>query len=62
MIYLIHDTQDGRTALHRAVIYGHYDCAQLLIQTGADVDIKDKVSILNIHTVYHHDHSHDTSH
>ena len=44
MIYLIGDTQDGRTALHSAVSRDYYDCAQLLIQSGADVDIKSNVS------------------
>ena len=61
MIYLIDDTQGGDTALHWAVINGHYDCAQLLIQSGADVDIQDYVSTLYVHTVYHHDHTHDIS-
>ena len=59
MIYLIDDTQDGDTALHYAVWYGHYNCAQLLIQSGAVVDIKDNVSTLYVHTVYHHDHTYD---
>ena len=61
MIYLIDDTQDGWTALHWAVIMSHYDCAQLLIQAGADVDIQSNVSTLYVHTVYHHDHTHDIS-
>ena len=61
MIYLIDDTQAGRTALHCANIKGHYDFAQLLIQAGADVDIKDRVSTLYVHTVYHPDHTHDIS-
>ena len=61
MIYLIDDTQYGDTALHWAVRFGHYDCAQLLIQSGADVDIKDNVITLYVHTVYHHDHTHDIS-
>ena len=61
MIYLIDDTQNGRTALHHAVSSGHYDCAQLLIQSGADVDIQNNVSTLYVHTVYHHDHTHDIS-
>ena len=59
MIYLIDDTQVGCTALHYAVMNGRYDCAQLLIQSGADVDIKSNVSTLYDHTVYHHDHIHD---
>ena len=61
MIYLIDGTQDGRTALHWAVMYGHYDCSQLLIQAGVDFNIKDNVSTLYVHTAYHHDHTHDIS-
>jgi ankyrin repeat protein len=61
MIYHIDDTQDGCTALHNAVINGYYDCAQLLIQSGADVDIQNNVSTLYDHTVYPYDHTHDTS-
>ena len=61
MIYLIGDTQDGSTALHYAVMNGHYDCVQLLIQSGADVDIKDNVSTLYVHIVYYHIHTHDIS-
>ena len=62
MIYLIGDTQDGCTALHYAVSSGHYDCVQLLIQSGADVDIKIYyVSLLYVYTVYHHEHTHDIS-
>ena len=61
MIYLIDDTQLGGTVLHGAVTNGHYDCAQLLIQSGTDVDIKNIVSTLYVHTVYHHDHIYDIS-
>ena len=61
MIYLIDDTQDGDTALHWAVGHGHCDCAQLLIQAGADVHIQNIVSTLYDHNVYHHDHTHDIS-
>ena len=50
MIYLIDDIQSGGTALRYAVSNGHYDCAQLLIQVGADVDSKDNVSTLYVHT------------
>jgi ankyrin repeat protein len=32
--------RDGETALHKALASGHGDCAQLLIQSGADVDIE----------------------
>jgi ankyrin repeat protein len=48
----ITDEQDGCTALHKAVINGHYDCCQLLIQARADVDIKDNVSALVIQITY----------
>ena len=61
MIYLNDDTQYGGTALHWAISSGHRDCAQLLIQAEADVDIQNIVSTLYIHTVYHHDHTHDIS-
>ena len=61
MIYLIDDTQWGWTAVHLAVRNGHYDCAQLLIQSGAVVYIKGYVSTLYVHTLYHHDHTHDIS-
>ena len=61
MIYLIDDTQRGWTALYYAVSSGRYDCAQLLILSGADVDIQNNVSKLYVHTVYHHDHSHHIS-
>ena len=61
MIYFTDYTQDGRTALNCAVSNCHYDCAQLLIQSGAVVDIKDSVSTLNVHTVYHHEHTRDIS-
>ena len=61
MIYLIDDTQDRNTALHFAVRNGHCDCAQLLIQAGAVVDIQNNVSTLYVHTVHDHDHTHDVS-
>ena len=32
----------GRTALSLAVIYGHTSCAEILLQRGADVDIRDR--------------------
>ena len=61
MIYLIVDTQAGQTSLHCAVWNGHYDCAQLLIQARADVDIQNIVSTLYVHIVYHDYHTHDIS-
>ena len=61
MIYLIDDAQAGCTALRYAASNGCYDCAQLLIQSGAIVDIQTNVSTLYVHTVYHHDHNHDIS-
>ena len=61
IIFFIGVAQYGDTALHWAVKYGHYDCVQLLIQAGADVDIQNIVSILYVHTVYHHNHTHDIS-
>ena len=51
MIYLIDDTQDGYSAMHRAVRYGHSNCTQLLIQAEVDVDAKNNVSTLYVHTV-----------
>ena len=61
MIYLIDDTQSGWTALHHAVDKGHLDCAQLLVQAGAVIDIQNNVSTLDVHTVYHHVNTHDIS-
>ena len=61
MIFFIGVAQYGDTSLHWAVRYGHYDCAQLLIQAGAVVYIKGYVSTLYVHTLYHHDHTHDIS-
>ena len=43
MVYLIEDKQAGYTALHYAVGYGHYDCAQLLIVSAADTTITNNV-------------------
>jgi len=51
--------QSGWTALHRAVMRGHFDCAQLLVQAGAVIDIQDNVSTLYVHNIYHHDNTHD---
>ena len=43
MIYLIDVTQYGDTALHYAVRFGRYDCAQLLIVSAADTTIRNNV-------------------
>ena len=61
IIYLIGDTQNGNPALHCAVWMDRYDCAQLLIQSGAVVDIQSNVSTLYVHTGYHHNHAYDIS-
>ena len=37
------DSQDGSTALIWAVCNGHKSCARLLIDTGAEKDIRDNV-------------------
>ena len=36
--------QDGQTALHRASSSGHTDVVKLLVDSGAQINIKDKVS------------------
>ena len=36
--------QDGYTALHNAAMSGNIDVARLLLDRGADVNIRDKVS------------------
>ena len=41
--------QNGWTALIRAVRFGHADCARLLIDAGADKEIKDKVRTVHDH-------------
>jgi len=61
MIYPIDETQGGWTALHYAVSSCNYDCTHFLIQAGAVVDIQDIVSTLDVHTLYHHDHTPDIS-
>ena len=49
----IDDTQQGGgTALHFAVISDHCDCAQVLIQAGADIDMTDYVGAIDVQTVY----------
>ena len=61
MIYLIDDTQYGWTALHRAINKGHLDCAKLLVQAGAVINIQTNVRALDVHTVYRHVNTHDIS-
>ncbi len=34
--------QDGRTSLHLASMYGHLECARVLVERGAAVKAKDK--------------------
>ena len=36
--------QDHQTPLHRATMRGHTDIVKILIEKGADVNAKDKVS------------------
>jgi len=55
------DMQYGRTALILASSEGHLSVCQLLLTSGADIDAKDSVSILDYHTdyiyrIYHHYH------
>ncbi len=42
------DTQNGFTALTRAVHWGHADCVRLLIDAGADKEARDNVNIVAI--------------
>ena len=59
LLYLIDKPQVGWTALHCAVYKGHLDCAQLLVQAGAVIDIQDNVRTLDVHTVYRHVSTHE---
>ena len=45
-------TQDGNTALHYASLYGHPEVVKLLLQSHADVNVKNKVSSESPH--YYH--------
>ena len=38
--------QDGHTPLHIAAFHGHTEIVSLLIGNGADINSKDRVSIL----------------
>ena len=42
-------SQDRATALMRAAVHGHTDCAQLLIDAGADKEAKNNVHHLSLH-------------
>ena len=44
MIHVLFSVQDGHTALMEASSKGHVQCAQLLLDRGAQADIQDKVS------------------
>ena len=61
MIHPIDGAQDEYTALYNSAKNGHYGCVQLIIQSRANVNKGDRVITLNVHTVYHHDHTHDIS-
>lgn len=37
--------KDGWTALHDAAAHGHVECAQALIEAGADINLQAQVSI-----------------
>ena len=39
-------TQDGQTPLLWAAMYGHVEIAQLLMEKGANIEARDKVSFL----------------
>lgn len=45
---------NGLTPLHRAAIEGSYDCLQLLIDQGANVDIKDENGCTPLHDAVYH--------
>lgn len=42
-------TTDGYTPLHLACIYGHLDCAQILIEARADVNAQDDMNCTPLH-------------
>ena len=44
--------QDGLTALMRALVAGHMECVQVLLDKGADVNMQRKVSDVIIHCVH----------
>lgn len=47
---------NGLTPLHRAAIEGSYECLQLLIDLGANVNVKDEYGWTPLHDAVFHDH------
>ncbi|MED6156343.1 hypothetical protein PIB30_013620 [Stylosanthes scabra] len=41
--------EDGDTALHLTCLYGHLECAQLLLDRGANLEAKDEDGALPLH-------------
>ncbi|KAL5546063.1 hypothetical protein UlMin_005750 [Ulmus minor] len=41
--------EDGDSALHLACLYGHFSCAQLLLERGANLEAKDEDGAIPLH-------------
>ncbi|CAN0926187.1 Poly [ADP-ribose] polymerase tankyrase-1 [Linum grandiflorum] len=41
--------EDGDTALHLVCLYGHFSCAQILLEKGANVEVKDEDGAIPLH-------------
>ncbi|XP_050899245.1 uncharacterized protein LOC127106013 [Lathyrus oleraceus] len=41
--------EDGDRALHLTCLYGHFGCAQLLLERGADLEAKDEDGAIPLH-------------